>query len=380
MAEALCVGVNLLWCLPGAVGGSEEYLVRQLVGLRASDPDLALRLAVLPGFAAAHPRLAGSGRDAAVEVVEASLDAQRRSRRVLTEVTWLPSQMRGLDVVHHGGGTVPLRSPGPVVVTIHDVQYLHHPEYVSPLKLRYLRLAVPSAVRRAAVVAVPSEFVRTTVLDAFSSSADPDRVVVVPHGLDVPADVAGETDLRRRYDLGDRPFVVYPAVTHPHKQHRFLLQLMAGGCGRWSDPDLLLVAIGGSGLAEDEVAGTVDALGLADRVRRPGRVSDADRDGLVAAADAVVFPSQYEGFGAPVLEAMALGTPVVATDATALPDVVGDAGLVLPLEPAAWSDALDEVERRRDELVAAGRRRAATFSLRRSGAALATAYRLAAAR
>ena len=112
------VGVNLLWCLPGAVGGSEEYVARQLAGLGDVAPDIHATVFVLPGFAAAH-------RDVAArhDLVVASLDARRRSRRVLTESTWLPGRLAGTDVVHHAGGTVPARSPGPILLTIHDVQY-----------------------------------------------------------------------------------------------------------------------------------------------------------------------------------------------------------------------------------------------------------------
>ena len=89
---------------------------------------------------------------------------------------------------------------------------------------------------------------------------------------------------------------MYPALTHPHKQHRFLLDLLAGP---WSDPDLALVLLGGRGLAEDDVAASIAALELGPRVIRPGRVAGADRDGLIAGAEALVFPSEYEGFGAP---------------------------------------------------------------------------------
>jgi alpha-1,3-rhamnosyl/mannosyltransferase len=91
-------------------------------------------------------------------------------------------------------------------------------------------------------------------------------------------------------------------------------------------------------------------------------------------ASAMVFPSRYEGFGAPLIEAMTLGAPVVCSDATCMPQVVGDAGLVLPLQPEAWAGALDEAARRRDELVAAGHRRALDFTSARSGAALAAVY------
>ena len=112
----------------------------------------------MPGFAAAHPELA-----ARHELVIGSLDTRRRSRRVLSEATWLPPRLRGVDVVHHGGGTVPPRSPQPVLLTVHDVQYRTFPEYLSRVKRQYLRVAVPRSIRHATVVAVPTEYVRSTI-------------------------------------------------------------------------------------------------------------------------------------------------------------------------------------------------------------------------
>jgi glycosyltransferase involved in cell wall biosynthesis len=224
------------------------------------------------------------------------------------------------------------------------------------------------------VVAVPTEYVRTTVIDAYG--VDADRVRVVPHGVEstLGADAPSASDLRRHYGLGDGPMIVYPAITHPHKNHRFLLEVMAR---RWTDPDLRLVLLGGRGAAEADVASDIVRLGLEQRVIRPGRVPDAHRDGLIAAADALVFPSQYEGFGAPAVEAMALGTPVICSDQPALAEVVGDAGLVLPLDVDVWADALDTVAARADEMCSAGRTRARAFSTERSGAELAAAYDLA---
>jgi alpha-1,3-rhamnosyl/mannosyltransferase len=362
------VDVNLLWCLPGQVGGSEEYLARQLAGLAAAAPDIHARLFVLPGYAAAHREVA-----ARHELVVASLDARRRSRRVLTEATWLRARTAGADVVHHGGGTVPVRSRRPIVLTVHDLQYRTYPEYFTSVKRRYLALSMPRSARRADVIAVPSEYVRRSVIDAFG--VDDARVVVVPHGVDPPATSTPAEEVRERYGLGARPFVVFPAITHPHKNHRFLLDLLAGP---WRDAGVTLVLTGGAGLADPDVTAAIAALGLRERVVRTGRVPADDRDGLIAAAEAVVFPSAYEGFGAPVLEAMAIGTPVVCSDRTSLPEVAGDAGLVRPLTIDAWTDALDEVAGHRAELVSAGRRRAAELTTAASGAALATAYRLAA--
>jgi alpha-1,3-rhamnosyl/mannosyltransferase len=280
---------------------------------------------------------------------------------------------RGATLVHHGGGTVPLVGPRPILLTVHDLQYRELPELFSATRLRYLRSMLPRSVARADVIATPTEFVRGTVIAAFG--IDPDRIVVVPHGVPEsprPSDEA-IASTRRRYGLDDAPYAVYPAITHPHKDHRVLLEALARPS---VDPALRLVLLGGPGAAEQQVAAAIGALGLSSRVVRPGRVPDADRDALVAGAVALAFPSRYEGFGAPLIEAMALGTPVVCRDHPALREVAGDAAIVVGGDPDGWAEALSCVEQRRAGLVAAGHRRvAARFTQRASGLALAAAYR-----
>ena len=363
------VAVNLLWCVPGQVGGSEQYLVRQLEGLAAETEGLVPTLYCLSSFAAAHPGLVDR-----FDAVSPSIAGTNRPRRVVAEHTWLAHRTKTADLVHHGGGTVPALGGGPVVLTIHDLQYETFPHYISPVKLRYLRMVMPRSVARAALITVPTEYVRSTVVERFGLEAD--RVMVVPHGVepDLGAGARSEHELRRSFGLGDGRVLVLPAVTHPHKGHRFLLRVMAA---HWGDPELRLVLLGGRGAADDEIRQEVVRLGLERRVVFAGRVTDADRDGLIALADALVFPSEYEGFGAPVVEAMALGTPVVCSDRPALAEVVGDAGLVLPFDPEAWSDVLDRVERDGASMRRAGDRRARDFTAAASGAALASAYRYA---
>lgn len=363
------VAVNLLWCVPGQVGGSEQYLVRQLAGLATQPAEFVPTLYCLPAFVDAHRELAELYPIRAI-----GMEGAGRPRRVLAEHTWLRRRTRSADLVHHGGGTTPLVGRRPIVLTIHDLQYLTHPDYLSAVKFRYLSRMIPHAVRRAAVVAVPTDYVRSTVIEAFGT--DEDRVVVVPHGVEahLGGGAPSEFDLRRDYGLGSGRVIVFPAITHPHKGHRFLLDVMAA---HWDDPDLRLILLGGAGAVDDEVSAAITRLDLGRRVIRPGRVPDSHRDGLIALASVLVFPSEYEGFGAPVVEAMALGTPVVCSAQPALVEVVGDAGLVRPLEQDAWADVLDLVDRDRTSMVARGRRRAALFTAERSGAGLAAAYRLA---
>jgi alpha-1,3-rhamnosyl/mannosyltransferase len=357
------------------VGGSEEYITRALGAVASVAPDLDLVLFALPAFSRAHPDLAERH-----EVVVSPVHGRRRSARVVVERTWLPRRARdrGVELVHHAGGTAPAAGGLPIVLSVHDIQYVSLPANFSALKRRWLGYAVPAGLRRASVVTVPSSFVRSTLVTAYGPTAG--RVVVVPHGL--PTDFAAKevTDddaLRDRYAVPG-PFVLYPAATYPHKNHEVLLDAMAR---LPSSSDLKLVLIGGTGRAEDAVLEGISRRGLWPQVVRTGRVSDADRDGLLRLADALVFPSRYEGFGAPVAEAFAAGTPVIASDATALPEVVGDAGLLLPPgDAAAWAAAMQRIETDqalRTSLIAAGRRRAGELSAHSSAAALVDAYRLA---
>jgi len=359
------VAVNLTWCVPGRVGGSEEYLVRQLLGLVEHRSEFDVQVFAPRGFSSAHPDLAEL-----FPIHEAPTTAMQRSLRVAMENTWLAHAARGFDMVHHGGGTIPSFGLRRTLLTIHDVQYTTYPEYFSRLKLAYLRRRVPASVARASMVAVPSEFVKRTLIENFGVSDK--RVVVVRHGMPprLGANATQASELRSRFGLGDNRVVVYPAVTHPHKNHRFLVRLLAEN---WRD--VVLVCAGSRGLAHEEVNALAGQLGVADRVRMIGRVSDDDRDGLLALAEAMVFPSLYEGFGAPLVEAMTIGTPVICSDQAAVPEVVGDAAMVLPLDQAAWASALDALSSRRAALIDAGRSRAQNFSIAASGDDLASAYR-----
>jgi alpha-1,3-rhamnosyl/mannosyltransferase len=367
----LAVGINLLWLVPGEVGGSEQSTMATVGGLLARD-DIDLRLFVLPELPRAHPDIVGAAR---LEV--APTDGRSRTRRIVTESTWLRARTRGLDLVHHAGGTVPLRRSAPVVLTLHDLQPLEATATHGSLKRAYLRRAVPAALRAARRVAVPSEFVRGRVLDRFD--VDPGHVVVIPHAVPVRPPPTDTALLRDRYRLTG-PVVLYAAITYPHKDHRTLLSAFAATAA--DHPDAVLVLPGGAGTAEGAVAQLIaDRPGLRDRVRRIGRVPEADLAGLLHLASVVAVPSRYEGFGLPALEAMAAGVPVVAADGTSLPEVVGDAGLlVAPGDVDAWAAALhrllgDPAERQR--LAAAGRTRASGSSVAANAAAFHALYEAA---
>ena len=359
--------MNLLWCVPGRVGGSEQYLVRQLAGLMDGNArEFEVEVYAPRGFAAAHPELA-----AAVRIRESVSDEHRRPLRILREATWFSAGARGAAVVHHGGGTLAPRSPQPTLLTIHDLQYLVYPQYFSRARRSYLASRMPVSAHRATHIAVPSDYVRRTVVERLGVPHH--RISVVRHGVETSlgSKRASEAELRTRLGLRAAHVLAYPAMTHPHKNHRFLCDLLAGPL---NGADVQIVCAGGSGRAHDGVLRRIAELGLGDRMVMTGRLDDRDRDGLIAMASALVFPSSYEGFGAPVLEAMAIGTPVIATDSTALPEVVGDAGQLVPLDVAAWAHAVKDAIARRDEWRARGLARARQYRSVDSGCDLAVAY------
>ena len=357
--------VNLLWLVPGVVGGSEESVTDALRSLHARDGDLRLRLAVLEPFLEAHPDLVEAHP---VEVLR--LDGRDKARRVLAEQTWLArtTRSRRPALVHHAGGTVPLVHPGRSVLTIQDLQPLDLPHNFSRTKRTYLHSMIGRSARAADVVCVPSEFTRDRVLDRLGVPAE--RVRVVPwHVRPAPAEVpAVPPDV-----VPDGPYLLYPAITYPHKNHLVLLEAVAR-----LDDDVTLVLTGGAGPDEAEVMARVDRLGLGDRVRRPGRVPAAHLEALYAAAAAVVVPSRYEGFGLPALEAMERGCPVVVSAAGSLPEVVRAEDLVPADDVTAWAEAVQAVlslaPEAREQRIAAGREAAARFSAARTAEGLHDVY------
>ncbi|MBU6226791.1 MAG: glycosyltransferase family 4 protein [Acidobacteria bacterium] len=359
------VAVNLLWCQPGRVGGSEQYLARQLAGLALTgDVGFDLDIYAPHGYVAAHPELS------AWCTHETASNGSNRAARIVRESTWLARRTRGVAVSHHGGGTVPFRTNGRTLLTVHDVQYLTYPQYFSRARLAYLSYMMPRSLRRADAVAVPSAYVRETLVNRFG--LDPATVHVVVHGIEsVDTSSLDVSAARNRFGVAGFPYFIYPAITHPHKNHSFLVDMLSGP---WRASGVHLLFIGGEGRGHAALLARIASSGVADRVHFTGHVGPADRDALVAGADAVVFPSEYEGFGAPVAEAMALGVPVVASDRASLPGVVGDGGIVLPLETDAWATVPERIVADRGVLVSAGHERAKSFTLAASGRDLRDAY------
>lgn len=368
------IGVNLCWLVPGDVGGSEQATVRTLEAVARRDPsNLDLVLLASAEFVAAYPTLADR-----FETHVVPLTSSHRVLRVVAEHAALPRMVArfGLEAIHDAGGTSPGRVEVPRILTIHDIQPLLFPHRFPSLRVAFLRRAVPAAVEGAELVTVPSEFVRRSLVEHLG--ADPDRIRVVPWSRPDVSDRADVAIVRARWGL-DGPFLVLPAITYAHKDHITALRALAHLRDR--HPDLRLVLPGGVGPAEQAVLAEVERLALGSRVVRTGRLPNASVLALIEAASAMVFPSRYEGFGIPALEAMSLGTPAVVSDTGALAEVVGGGAAVFPAGDAQQlavelHRVLDD-EAHRQRLVDAGRDRAAEFGPERTAERLLAAYRSA---
>jgi glycosyltransferase involved in cell wall biosynthesis len=363
------VGLNLVFLVPGETGGME-------VAARAVIPEL---VAAAPGvrFTAFVNREA-AGEDFGVEQQVVPVHARNRVEWVRGEQALLPRAAAGVDVLHSLGGTAPGRGRFRRVATIHDLNYLLVPDAHFGVRGLAMRALVPFAAHRSHRVITDSESTRRDLVRHLRVPAR--RIDVAPLGLGRPAGEATPEDvLRRRYRLAEgRPLLLSLSAKRPHKNLAGLLDALA-----LLPPERrpLTVLPGYATPHEVELRSQAHRLGL--EVRFLGWVSDADSEGLLALADAFVFPSFYEGFGLPVLEAMARGVPVACSDRASLPEVAGDAALLFdPDDPAAIAAAierlLDPAEAAR--LRAAGPARAATFTWRRTAEALLASYERALSR
>jgi glycosyltransferase involved in cell wall biosynthesis len=284
----------------------------------------------------------------------------------------LAARRAGVDLLHAPAYTAPVGIRTPVVVTIHDVSYERHPEWYPYRRDRLRRAFYRASARSAARVVTDSAFSASEINAAYGIGLE--RFAVVPLGV-VPRFANGATA-----ESGVvAPFVLHVGDLHQRRNLPVVLDAVMALRRRGGDTATLTLALAGvdRGLVPDLVR-RADAAGDRDALTVLGVVSDAQLDALYRDAAALVYPSLYEGFGLPVLEAMARGTPVVAARASSLPEVLGDAGLLLdPGDAAGWVSSLEAIigePGRRTALAEAGRARAASFTWERTARATYDVY------
>jgi glycosyltransferase involved in cell wall biosynthesis len=337
---------------------------------------------------AGEPDLALESFDGWPNTLRGGSSSARRALQTAGNLAWthlhLPARLwkRGFDLLHSPAFIAPLAAPCPVVITMHDITYLLYPSHFASWWIRYMKTVVPITVRSAAAIICGSEHSKRDIVKAYALS--PGKVHVAPYGVDHQRfHPAATLDPSWARQAGIREgYVLHVGELSHRKNIPTLLRAVAylRSLGKWGDRQLVLAGAKAPGmLGADEIHETIRQLELSESVILAGRVADEYLPGLYAQASLLVMPSLYEGFGFPVLESMASGTPVVASNVSSLPEVAGDAAiLVSPDEVEGLANAMADVLGNPSvvaELRCKGLSRAQQFNWRRAAAETIQVYR-----
>ncbi|NRQ40506.1 glycosyltransferase family 4 protein [Nonomuraea sp. NN258] len=360
--------------VPADRGALIRYVDGLVAGLHRAGADLAV--VCQRAEAERYRRLAPSAH-----VITGPVSITNRAARLAWEQTGLPllARQAGADVIHAPYYSIPIRAGLPTVVTIHDATWFTEPEQHSAVRASFFRSATRTAIRHAKRVIVPSKATRDELVRVLA--ADPTRIDVAYHGVDLslfhPPSAEEVARAATRCGLHAQPYVAFLGALDPRKNVPNLIRGFARAVKSLPEPPALVL---GGGVHEDDVDAACREVEATVKVVRPGFLRAPDLPGFLGGALVVAFPSRGEGFGMPVLEAMACGAPVLTTHRTSLPEVGGDA--VAYTEPDADSIAtalgqlLAAPERRR-ELRAAGLARAREFTWDASAEAHLSTYQRA---
>ncbi|HUS94624.1 MAG TPA: glycosyltransferase family 1 protein [Patescibacteria group bacterium] len=283
-----------------------------------------------------------------------------------------------LDLFHSPDFVLPpINKKTPTLLTIHDLSFIRYPETFTPELVAYLNQIVPWSINRATHILADSKTTKDDLVTQWN--VDPVKVSVLYSGVggnfEPITNPRSIKKVRKKYDLGDKPYLISVGTVQPRKNYRMLIRAFRPVAENFPND---LIIVGGKGWMHDQILGEVEAQGLHGRVKFLGYVDDSDLPALYSAATILASPSLYEGFGLPILEAMACGVPVIASNVSSLPEVVGDAGVLLPTEDTdAWSQAmmnLIEDMSQRTKLVGAGFLRARQFTWSKSAKELMSIY------
>ena len=366
------VGLNLVFLVPGETGGMEVYARELIAALATGRPDLRLT-----AFVNLETAASGDSWAQVADVVTVPVHARNRVQWVRGEQQLLPGLARkaGVDVLHSLASTAPISGRFRRVVTIHDLHYRVVPEAHFGVRGLGMRVLVPLAAHRSHRIIAISQSTAADIRRYLR--VPPSRVDVIPEGVGAsPAgDPEPEAALRERHGLGDRAVALSVSAKRPHKNLMALLEAVAAMPAQ-RRPVLLIP--GYATPHEQQLRERAQALGIGDDVRFLGWVSGAELEGLYALASVFVFPSLYEGFGLPVLEAMRRGVPVACSNRSSLPEVAGDAALLFdPEDPRAITAAIERLLRDPAEaqrLRSAGREQAARFTWAATARATVASY------
>jgi glycosyltransferase involved in cell wall biosynthesis len=362
--------LNALYLAPGVSGGPETYLRGLAPALAAGFPALRLTIATTPSGAAA---LRDDGWAEFTQLLELPCEDGQRVRRQWAEQVLLPRAVRasGAQVVHSLASLAPVRAGACAVVTLHDVTFLVRPTF-GRVTTWGMGLLEQAAARRADALITGSLAARDEICEVLG--VERAAFTVVHHGVEHvnAAAPTGAERIRGRFALAGARVVLCVAAKRPHKNQELLVRAAAT-----LDADVVVVLAGHEEPYERELRALVRELGLEDRVRFVGYVTDADLEGLWRVADCAAFPTLGEGFGLPVIEALAHGVPVAASDIPVLREIGGGLPHYFdPLDPADASRAIGEALRDTDA-ARRGPAHAAQFSWNAAAEATHGVYRRA---
>lgn len=365
----------------GGIGRFTRELVRALLDLdgRAHFHLFSARQTSGPSFSNPWPAAAN------VTYQEAPFDERWLYRlwyrlRLPFPVQWVTGP---LDLFHSPDFVLPPVAKGiPTMLTVHDLSFVHYPQTFPPNLVAYLNRVVPWSIHRATHVLADSQATRNDLIDIWNVSAD--KITVLYGGVNERfrpiADMTRLEKMRAKYGLTDKPYLLSVGTLQPRKNYAMLIRAFRQIAARW--PHNLIIA-GDRGWLFDETLAEVERQGLEERVRFIGFVDDADLPTLYSGATLFAFPSLYEGFGLPLLEAMACGAPVISSDASSLPEVARGVGgeevavLLSPHQEGDWTAAIEQLleePARRKRMKALGFEQASRFSWRKTAAKLGELY------
>jgi glycosyltransferase involved in cell wall biosynthesis len=356
------IGINALYLLPGKVGGSETYirnLVQSLLKLdRENTYVIFINKESVGIFQELAPRLT---------VVPCPIQATNRPIRILWEQLILPFQIRSrkIDVLLSAGLTAPFFSPVPSVLAIYDLQHINQPQNFSRLFLFFLKTILYLSAKSADGIITISEQVKKDIIKYYKIGSEKITVahLAVNHELFFPKGSDNLSSTRTKYGLPER-YLLYAAALLPHKNHARLLRSFKEIVKEI--PGMKLVLTGAWDKGHDMMAGLISELGLQKDVIMLGWIPFEDIPFLYRGAEIFAFPSLHEGFGLPILEAMASGVPVVCSRIEPLVEIAGDAvQLVDPYDQADITRGILSVFRDttlRMKLIEAGILRAKDFT------------------
>ncbi len=311
--------------------GIHGYIDQVLQNLPNVDPDWRFTVMVGDGLSMDHPGL---------HVRRSHHRTTQPLRRIIWEQLAQPWQLADFDLVHELAFVAPLVMSRPFVVTVYDLTFIRYPERLPQVRRWYLRLLTGLSCKRARRILAISQSTADDLVRLLGLPRD--RIDLAIPGIDTRFHPlpSGEVDTwRQQKGLPDR-FLLFVGTLEPRKNLPLLLRAYAA-LPPGERASCHLVLAGGKGWMIDDISRTIERHGLTGAVHLPGFVPDDELPWWYNAADALVYPSVFEGWGMPVTEAMACGKPVLVSDVSSLPEAAGDTGLRLsPNDEAAWTEAL----------------------------------------